>query len=171
MTMHLVGPALSNISTKKRQGKITKAKQAELESGWRDRNKWLISLGMPKQTFDEYTDWVYGRGEKTKKSTSQKSKTNDRNYSSTDDQNVHSHSRIGPQVTTTPVQCSLRQESTAKAKITAPSRSEWVKGTCSTKPSPTYTGTEIIGLSVLHKSCIQPVFSQEAAKDIAKMRR
>jgi hypothetical protein len=34
-----------------------------------------------------------------------------------------------------------------------------------------YTGTEIIGIAVMHKSCLQPVFSKEAAIDAAKMRR
>jgi hypothetical protein len=34
-----------------------------------------------------------------------------------------------------------------------------------------YTGTEMIGIAVMHKSCLQPVFSKEAAIDAAKMRR
>ena len=34
-----------------------------------------------------------------------------------------------------------------------------------------YTGTECIGIAVMHKSCLQPVFNSESAKDIAKMRR
>jgi hypothetical protein len=36
---------------------------------------------------------------------------------------------------------------------------------------PQYTGTEIIGIAVLHKSCLQPVSSPEAAKEVARMRR
>jgi len=34
-----------------------------------------------------------------------------------------------------------------------------------------YTGDAVIGISVVHKSCLQPVFSKEQAEDLAKMRR
>lgn len=34
-----------------------------------------------------------------------------------------------------------------------------------------YTGREIMGVAVLHKSCMQPVRTREAAADIARMRR
>ena len=34
-----------------------------------------------------------------------------------------------------------------------------------------YTGTKVVGISTLHKSNGIPVFSQEEAKDISKMRR
>lgn len=34
-----------------------------------------------------------------------------------------------------------------------------------------YTGREIMGVAVLHKSCMQPVRTKEAAADIARMRR
>lgn len=34
-----------------------------------------------------------------------------------------------------------------------------------------YTGDKLIGIAVLHKSCLQPVFSQQDATDIARMRR
>lgn len=39
------------------------------------------------------------------------------------------------------------------------------------KDEKVYTGKEIIGVAVLHKSCLQPVRTKEAAADIAKMRR
>ena len=44
-------------------------------------------------------------------------------------------------------------------------------GGCALKESPKYTGTEMIGITILHKSCLQPVFSREAAVDAANMRR
>lgn len=46
-------------------------------------------------------------------------------------------------------------------------------GGCSTtkRESIPYTGTAIIGLSVMHKSNIVPVFSRQDAEDISKMRR
>ena len=34
-----------------------------------------------------------------------------------------------------------------------------------------YTGDRLIGIAVLHKSCLQPVFSKETATEIARMRR
>lgn len=34
-----------------------------------------------------------------------------------------------------------------------------------------YTGTAIVGIATLHKSISQPVFSQEEATDVARMRR
>lgn len=41
-----------------------------------------------------------------------------------------------------------------------------------TKPEgKVYTGDQVIGISIVHKSCLQPVFSQEQAKDLANMRR
>lgn len=39
------------------------------------------------------------------------------------------------------------------------------------KPAQQYTGTEMIGISVVHKSHLAPVFSQEQAEELAKMRR
>ena len=52
-----------------------------------------------------------------------------------------------------------------------PSNIKHAAGAC-TKPEPkVYTGTECIGIAVMHKSCLQPVFSKKAAEDAAKMRR
>ncbi len=44
-------------------------------------------------------------------------------------------------------------------------------GDASLKPTKEYTGDKMIGISIIHKSCLQPVFSQEAAIDAASMRR
>lgn len=45
-------------------------------------------------------------------------------------------------------------------------------GAHAAKPTPNrYTGTECIGVTVLHKSCLQPVFNQQSAIDAARMRR
>lgn len=52
------------------------------------------------------------------------------------------------------------------------SLNSWVTGAVTTgKQSQTYTGDQMIGITVLHKSCLQPVFNQQAAEDAAKMRR
>jgi hypothetical protein len=45
------------------------------------------------------------------------------------------------------------------------------RGTAAASPAKQYTGTECIGVTVLHKSCLQPVFDKQSAIDAAKMRR
>lgn len=44
-------------------------------------------------------------------------------------------------------------------------------GIAASKPVPQYTGSEMIGVTILHKSCLQPVFTEQEAKDAASMRR
>ena len=44
-------------------------------------------------------------------------------------------------------------------------------GSTALKEAPVYTGTEMVGIAIIHKSCLQPVFSKEAAIDTAQMRR
>lgn len=44
-------------------------------------------------------------------------------------------------------------------------------GSTALKPSPQYTGNEVLGVTVMHKSCLQPVFNIQAAVDAAHMRR
>ena len=51
------------------------------------------------------------------------------------------------------------------------SLNEWVTGTVSSKPTPVYTGSAILGIGTLHKSNAVPVFSQDEAVEISKMRR
>ena len=52
-----------------------------------------------------------------------------------------------------------------------PSIDTGVKGAVTVKPTPHYTGENLVGIAVMHKSCLQPVFSQQEAIDSAKMRR
>lgn len=44
-------------------------------------------------------------------------------------------------------------------------------GAVSSKPTQQYTGTKILGIGTLHKSNAVPVFSDDEAKDISRMRR
>lgn len=44
-------------------------------------------------------------------------------------------------------------------------------GNAPLKPQMEYTGSAVVGISVIHKSCLQPVFSQQEAVDAAGMRR
>lgn len=51
------------------------------------------------------------------------------------------------------------------------SLNSWITGPVSSKPNQQYTGNNVKGIVVQHKSCLQPVFSQEEAIDSARMRR
>lgn len=44
-------------------------------------------------------------------------------------------------------------------------------GPCTKMPEKVYTGTKIKGIGTMHKSNAVPIFSDEEAQDIAKMRR
>jgi hypothetical protein len=165
--MSLASPALTTTSYKKRKEKITKAKQAELERDWRARNQRLREIGLPKETFEQFLEWIYGRGKKTKEkaTVTQEAKT------------AYAKPRQGCE-TTLAVAIPITGNSSADNSGTSTqrvgkvgARNVWITGPCSSKPSPTYTGSEIIGITVMHKSCLQPVFSKEAAEDAAKMRR
>jgi hypothetical protein len=54
---------------------------------------------------------------------------------------------------------------------TAPIKSVDTGGNAVLKPSPVYTGTMVKGIATMHKSNAVPVFSDEQAVDISKMRR
>lgn len=47
----------------------------------------------------------------------------------------------------------------------------WVTGPVSSKQTPQYTGSAVLGITIIHKSCLQPVFNQQQAIDAATMRR
>lgn len=44
-------------------------------------------------------------------------------------------------------------------------------GIANTKQIPQYTGTKILGIGTMHKSNAVPIFSDEEAQDISRMRR
>lgn len=44
-------------------------------------------------------------------------------------------------------------------------------GIAAKKENPVYTGDKVLGVSIVHKSCLQPVFSESQAKEFASMRR
>lgn len=63
-------------------------------------------------------------------------------------------------------------DSTASVRDTRSVRSlSTPGGSTALKSAPQYTGDKCLGVAVMHKSCLQPVFSQESAIDAAKMRR
>lgn len=61
MTMHLLGPAYSTISTKKRKTKVTHDKYAKYAADWSDDCKKCKKLGMKPKTLEEYVAYRQGR--------------------------------------------------------------------------------------------------------------
>lgn len=150
MSMHIEGPWLSTTSTKKKSVAHTKRQKEELEREWRTRNLRLVQMGLKKESFDQYIEWVYGRGKKTK------AKTVDGNNCPTATATPKNKFPLGPLASTPPTETRVRP---------------WITGPVSSKPSPVYTGTKIIGVAQMAKSNAVPVFSNEEIIDIARMRR
>lgn len=46
-----------------------------------------------------------------------------------------------------------------------------LSGVCAKKEEQVYTGSKLIGIAVMHKSNLVPVFSRDDATELAKMRR
>lgn len=58
-----------------------------------------------------------------------------------------------------------------RQSIQIPSVDSWSGPGTTKKQANVYTGDKILGIGTLHKSNAVPVFSQEEAEDMAKMRR
>jgi len=52
-----------------------------------------------------------------------------------------------------------------------PSLDTKITGPVTVKQNQKYTGDQVLGITIVHKSCLQPVFNQQAAVDAANMRR
>lgn len=52
-----------------------------------------------------------------------------------------------------------------------PSLDTGVTGAVNVRQTPKYTGDAVLGITIVHKSCLQPIFNQQAAVDAANMRR
>ena len=70
-----------------------------------------------------------------------------------------------------PASIAVPQGSPWRKDEVAPTPGKFVKGFAAKKQPGQYTGTEVVGIAVMHKSCLQPVFSQSEAEESAKMRR
>jgi hypothetical protein len=159
--MGLVGPHLTTTSTRKRTTKTTKAQQEELERRWRDRNQSLKSMGLPKETFEQFLDFIHGRVKKEKTSTGSSFIAAYKAPKAKND--------AGKKQTRNAANNEVLQRLNDRIKY--PSLESDARGACSSKPSPTYTGEKMIGISQMAKSNAVPVFNEEAITDIARMRR
>ncbi len=80
MTMHLVGPYLTNLNCRKRKIKFTQSKMKEWTEGHRLANKENKQLGLAPITLDEYIESLHGRVKHKAKFVPMKAKVdNDKN--------------------------------------------------------------------------------------------
>lgn len=154
MSMHLER-GLSTTSTKKRKEKMTKARLAELDQGWRDRNVRLKQMSLPKETFEQYLEWVYGKGKKAK------------GPANIVTENSKANAKLDKAKTQIEGKSSNHVAGITKSHSVKP----WITGACTTKPSPTYTGNKVVGIATMHKSNAVPIFSDDEAKEVSSMRR
>lgn len=145
--------------------KLSKAKQKEFEDGWKQRNKFLKSLGLGKEPFEKYMEWLHGKGRKEKRQAQYKpeptppiqrlsEKSTPSNYGIND--------------------MSLRSEGMGRKNDLRSTRSALypsVSNDGCVKPTILYTGTKMVGIAQMSKSNAVPVFSNEEILDIARMRR
>ena len=141
MTMHLVGPYLTTTNYKKRKIKMTRAKQAELDLRWRERNKFLKSMGLPIDTFEQFLDYVHGKKVRGSKTIAE------------------------------PLQRPMPAYRETEHIPSLPMSTEGMQNACAKREPNRYTGTLIKGIATMHKSNAVPVINDEQARDISRMRR
>ena len=147
MTMHLVGPYMTTTryNRKKNRKQLSDAQLEKLKVEWRQYNKRMRKMHCHSAQFDEFDDYIaYTQGKYTPKA--QKSATDVQKYA---------HKSAEPYRRETPH---------------IPSHSSGV-GTAVRAPDKVYTGDKIKGIGTMHKSNAVPVFSDEEAIAISKMRR
>lgn len=140
---------------RKKPGRVTKVQQEEFNRNWLQRNKDLKAVGIPTDTFEQYMEWLHGKGKEKSKAAKRKEF-----YTPT-------NAQVRPDLE----KCI---SSTPKGTADAEKKKEQfarLSGPCSSKPSMVYTGTKMVGIAVMHKSNAVPVFSSDEAVEISNMRR
>lgn len=144
MSMHLVGPYLTTTNYKKRKTKMTRAKLAELDQRWRERNKFLKSMGLATETFEQFVDYVHGKRAK------------------------------GPRQVVEPLKTTASAYREIAHIPSLPMSTENMQNACAKRAPNVYSGQrKLLGIATMHKSNMVPVFadSKETAVEIAQMRR
>lgn len=132
---------MSSLNTRKKRQVATKTQLKLWQSEWQADNKWRKQRGMSVRTFDQYVEYRLGAVEKQRRDFQPLTETK------------------------------LKKGSLDDHRSKYPSQ-EMSGGVAAKKESPVYSGErELLGIAVLHKSCLQPVFDQQSAIDIARMRR
>ena len=174
MTMHLEGPWLSTTRTKSRGEKTTKAQREQLERDWRERNVRLKQMGLQKESFEQFLEWVYGRGKAVARQTNNRAKVSTPYAKNYQEAKGGSSTQIGGRQATQTANnqnTGTREDAPVEGTVAPRSLGLWITGPCSSKPSPVYTGTKVKGIGTMHKSNAVPIFSDDEAKEISSMRR
>jgi hypothetical protein len=142
MSMHLVGPYLSTTRYSPKKKKLTQGQLSRLKTQHIEHNKNMKRMGCPELVIGSFDDYcLYIKGKLPVKI---KSKAVD-------------PYRSAPAVRETIRYPSLNSTDSV--------------GVAAKKPAQVYTGKLIKGIATMHKSNMVPVFSQEQAEEISKMRR
>lgn len=143
MTMHLVGPYLTSTNYRKRKDKVTQVQMAKWQSEYKERCKFNKRLGLPKETFEQYLDVIHGRVKKEHKFVPMKQQAD-------------------------PVMDRIRRQ---REQYPSAIGSGAAASTAKKEPQ-RYTGERrLLGIAVMHKSNLVPIFDQKDAEEIARMRR
>lgn len=147
MTMHLLGPQFSTISTRNRKKTLTDNQYHKMCLEWAAYNKQMKKLGCKPESLEDYIARRQGK------------------YKAP----VKSHVR-GPfdakaYTRETPKYPSLSDTSLKDHK-------KDFTNACAKKEANVYSGErKLLGIAVMHKSNLVPVFDREDAAELAKMRR
>lgn len=142
MSMHLVGPYLTTTNYRKPKTKVTEAKMKQWQEWYRERCKQNKRLGLPKETFEEFVDYLHGRGKKITKSAPR-----------------------------SPLELSKPFHREVPKIPSLQSDFKDLQNACAKKEPQKYTGTLIKGIATMHKSNAVPVINNEQAQEISRMRR
>lgn len=135
MSMHMLGPAYTTTSTRKRTKKVTASSAAKMHADWVEHNRQMKRLGCKTMTYEVYVEYRAGK--------------------------------YNPQLKGTPMPESKVDHS---HQVKYPSGDG--VGTAFARTENVYSGTrKLLGVAVMHKSNLVPVWSQEDATEIARMRR
>lgn len=145
MSMHLMGPALNNINTRKSKVQITDGKRRQLEQDWHAHNRVLKRTHQPRISFDDYVAQLYGTASRR-----------------TPRQTVQARKQAPEYVRP----ATYRRDEGA----VYPSADDGI-GVAAAPQRKEYTGTLVRGISTMHKSNAVPVINDQEMKDIAQMRR
>lgn len=85
--------------------------------------------------------------------------------------NVEQHEKKQKRALSAPTWTDVSPKHRGHADPKPKSLNTWVTGAVNIKQTPQYTGTKIIGIGTMHKSNAVPIFSDQEAIEISKMRR
>lgn len=146
MTMHLLGPQFSTISTRKRKKTLTDNQYHNMCLEWAAHNKQMKKLGCKPESLDDYIARRLGK------------------YKAPVKAHVRGPFDTKAYTRETPKYPSLSDTSLKDHK-------KDLTNACAKKEANVYTGTLIKGIATMHKSNAVPVVDREQMIEIARMRR